>query len=171
MTNAVQQSLIRELEEIANAMVRTNKLRADQLRDLIPQIRAEFTRLLGDAYASEATAKAATGMLDYSGAEFELSVKAAADADFEEFCQDGQKCGAVTTGCRVGYCQRKALAEVGLEYKRTAEKRMDRLADVIKHHHSVPPEYQRTCPNCDSPMPEGCRGIFKSDGKSCLLNA
>lgn len=26
---------------------------------------------------------------------------------FEAFCPDGQKCGAVTTGCRTGQCQRK----------------------------------------------------------------
>lgn len=32
-------------------------------------------------------------------------------------------------------------------------------------------EISEICPNCDSPMPEGCGGTFaKTDGASCLLN-
>jgi hypothetical protein len=26
------------------------------------------------------------------------------------------------------------------------------------------------CPNCDATMPEGCGGVFKSEGEQCLLN-
>ena len=27
------------------------------------------------------------------------------------------------------------------------------------------------CGNCESPMPKGCDGLFKSDGKFCRLNS
>lgn len=27
------------------------------------------------------------------------------------------------------------------------------------------------CPNCEAPMPKGCGGVFKEDGKHCLLNS
>lgn len=52
------------------------------------------------------------------------------------------------------------------------------LRNLIKHplpktESAAAPEAQpvpEICPNCDSEMPEGCRGHFVNDGSSCWLN-
>ena len=37
----------------------------------------------------------------------------------------------------------------------------------VERAHGIVPE---ECPNCDSPLPEGCGGVFKDEGTDCRLN-